>query len=223
PYTCSSTPRPCTRCILSATRTAPSPRRRTCWALTTWGCAAVPRRSTSARSPRPSAAPRRPAGSPRTWRTTSCTAATSASPSTWSSSAGAPDGPGHPAPAAVAAARCRRPPPGPRSGRGVASTRRSSTRRRRSSSRRRRSAAASRELPFVGPGERLWVLDVPYGTQVEGASWHPAVSMHLHVGRTLPAHLAPYAPGPHTLGRFLENHLNPGEPAPNPEPAEDLE
>src|SRR5699024_5493899 len=54
-------------------------------------------------------------------------------------------------------------------------------------------------------------------------SWHSAVSMHLHVGRTLPAHLAPYAPGPHTLGRFLENHLNPGEPAPNPEPAEDLE
>ena len=105
----------------------------------------------------------------------------------------------------------------------MARTRRSSTRRRRSSSRRTRYASASRELPFVGPGERLWVLDVPYGTQVEGASWHPAVSMHLHVGRTLPEHLAPYAPGPHTLGRFLENHLNPGAPAPNPEPAEDLE
>jgi hypothetical protein len=67
------------------------------------------------------------------------------------------------------------------------------------------------------------VLDVPYGTQVEGASWHPAVKMHLHVGRALPAHLAPYAPGPHTLGRFLENALNPESPAPAPEPAEDLE
>src|SRR5699024_3433 len=103
---------------------------------------------------------------------------------------------------------------------------------RRSSSRRRRSAAASRELPFVGPGERLWVLDVPYGTQVEGASWHPAVSMHLHVGRAVPAHRAPYARVPHTLRRFLTYHLYPrepyqhphtGEPAPNPEPAEDLE
>src|SRR5699024_1521759 len=131
--------------------------------------------------------------------------------------------PGHPAPAEVTAVSWRRSPCGPRYGRGVARPRRSSARGRGSSSRRRRSAPASRELPFVGPGERLWVLDVPYGTQVEGASWHPAVSMHLHVGRTLPAHLAPYAPGPHTLGRFLENHLNPGEPAPNPEPAEDLE
>lgn len=80
-----------------------------------------------------------------------------------------------------------------------------------------------RPLPFVGPGERLWVLDVPYGTQVDGASWHPAVKMHLFVGRTLPGHLAPYAPGPHTLGRFLENTLNPDSPTPNPEPADDLE
>jgi len=67
------------------------------------------------------------------------------------------------------------------------------------------------------------VLDVPYGTQVEGATWHPAVKMHLHVGRTLPAHLAPYAPGPHTLGRFLENQLNPDSPTPIPEPEEDFE
>lgn len=78
-------------------------------------------------------------------------------------------------------------------------------------------------MPFAGPGERLWVLDVPYGTQVEGATWHPAVRMHLHVGRALPAHLAPYAPGPHTLGRFLENQLNPDSPAPIPEPEEDVE
>ncbi len=67
------------------------------------------------------------------------------------------------------------------------------------------------------------MLDVPYGTQVEGATWHPAVKMHLFPGRTLPDHLVPFAPGPHTLGRFLENSLNPGAPAPNPEPAEDLE
>src|SRR5699024_9712936 len=111
----------------------------------------------------------------------------------------------------------------PRYPRRMATRRRSSTRRRGGSTRRRSSRSAPRELPFVGPGERLWVLDVPYGTQVEGASWHPAVRMHLHVGRTLPTQLAPYAPGPHTLGRFLENQLNPGDPAPTPEPAEDLE
>ena len=102
-------------------------------------------------------------------------------------------------------------------------SRRSPTRRRRRSPRRKGGAQSQRPLPFVGPGERLWVLDVPYGTQVEGASWHPAVKMHLFVGRSLPAHLAPYAPGPHTLGRFLENTLNPESPAPNPAPAEDLE
>ncbi|PWH07407.1 helicase [Brachybacterium endophyticum] len=112
----------------------------------------------------------------------------------------------------------------------MATSRRSSTRRRggasrRSSSSHRRKSSRSTppDLPFVGPGERLWILDVPYGTQVEGASWHPAVRMHLHVGRTLPEHLKPYAPGPHTLGRFLENTINPEDPTPNPEPAEDLE
>ncbi|MGO2719396.1 helicase [Brachybacterium tyrofermentans] len=103
------------------------------------------------------------------------------------------------------------------------SPRRSSTRRRSGSTRRKGSRQSQRPLPVAGPGERLWVLDVPYGTQVEGAAWHPSVKMHLYVGRSLPAHLAPYAPGPHTLGRFLENTLNPDDPTPPPEPAEDLE
>lgn len=67
------------------------------------------------------------------------------------------------------------------------------------------------------------MLDVPYGTQVDGASWHPAVRMHLHVGRSLPAHLEPYAPGPHTLGRFLESLINAEEPVDAPEGAEELE
>ncbi|GAA4671922.1 helicase [Nocardioides nanhaiensis] len=58
------------------------------------------------------------------------------------------------------------------------------------------------------------MLDVPYGTQVDGADWHPAVRTHLHVGRALPAHLAPYAPGPHTLGRFVERTLNPDDQTP---------
>ena len=67
------------------------------------------------------------------------------------------------------------------------------------------------------------MLDVPYGTQVDGATWHPAVKMHLYVGRALPAHLAPYSPGPYTLGRFIENTLNPDDPTPSPEPTDELE
>ncbi|GAA0974326.1 helicase [Nocardioides aquaticus] len=78
-------------------------------------------------------------------------------------------------------------------------------------------------MPTAGPGERLWVLDVPYGTQVDGAAWHPAVRSHLYVGRDLPAHLAPYAPGPYTLGRFVENTLNPESPTPSPAPTDALE
>jgi hypothetical protein len=63
----------------------------------------------------------------------------------------------------------------------------------------------------------VWVLDVPYGTQVDGADWHPAVGTHVFVGAALPAHLALYAPGPHTLGRFVERSLNPHETVPGHE------
>ncbi|RZL64021.1 MAG: helicase, partial [Rhodococcus sp. (in: high G+C Gram-positive bacteria)] len=80
----------------------------------------------------------------------------------------------------------------------MASPRRSGARRRTASPRRGGTRQQSRPLPAAGPGERVWVLDVPYGTQVDGATWHPAVKTHLHVGRVLPEHLAPYAPGPHT-------------------------
>ena len=45
----------------------------------------------------------------------------------------------------------------------------------------------------------------------------------VRVGRALPAHLAPYSPGPYTLGRFVENTLNPDDPKPNPEQTGELE
>lgn len=67
------------------------------------------------------------------------------------------------------------------------------------------------------------MLDVPYGTQVDGAAWHSAVKTHLFVGRALPVHLEPYAPTAHTLGRFIENSLNPDDPKPGPEPTGALE
>ncbi|MBD8605861.1 helicase [Aeromicrobium sp. CFBP 8757] len=104
----------------------------------------------------------------------------------------------------------------------MSSARRSGSRRRSAS--RARSAKPLPPLPVPsGPGERVWVLDVPYGTQVDGATWHPAVRTHLFVGRSLPPHLAPYSPGAHTLGRFVENTLNPDDPAPSPEATGALE
>jgi hypothetical protein len=81
----------------------------------------------------------------------------------------------------------------------------------------------SHSLPTAKLGERVWVLDVPYGTQVDGATWHSAVKTHLFVGRTLPPHLAPYAPGAHTLGRFIENSLNPDHPPSSTQPTGTLE
>jgi hypothetical protein len=36
------------------------------------------------------------------------------------------------------------------------------------------------------------------------------------VGRALPTQLAPFSPGPYTLGRFLKSTLNPDDPTPDP-------
>ncbi|WP_234991842.1 hypothetical protein [Brachybacterium nesterenkovii] len=64
-----------------------------------------------------------------------------------------------------------------------------------------------------------WALREPG----RGGVLAPGGEEHLFAGRALPEHLAPYAPGPHTLGQFLENQLNPDDPAPIPAPAENLE
>jgi len=86
-----------------------------------------------------------------------------------------------------------------------------------------RARKVEKPLPTAGPGERVWVLDVPYGTQVAGAAWHPAVKAHVFVGRRLTAAMEAYWPGPYTLGRFLENQLNPDSPTPSPHATEQLE
>lgn len=72
---------------------------------------------------------------------------------------------------------------------------------------RRRSAP---ELPTAGPGERVWVLDVPYGTRVSGTVWNPTVKAHVHVARHLPDHLTPYQSRPYTYHRFIEDRINGG-------------
>jgi hypothetical protein len=77
--------------------------------------------------------------------------------------------------------------------------------------------------PQAGPGERVWVLDIPYGTQVPGATWHRGVKAHLHVGPRLTEEMERYAPRPYTLGRFLENRLNPTSPVPGPPASGELE
>jgi hypothetical protein len=80
-----------------------------------------------------------------------------------------------------------------------------------SSTRKRPAAKPSKapvELPTPGPGERVWVLAVPFRAPAPGAVWHPGLQAHVWVGAELPPELAPYDPPPYTLERFLEDELN---------------
>ena len=64
------------------------------------------------------------------------------------------------------------------------------------------------ELPTAGPGERVWVLAVPFRAPAPGAVWHAGLQAHVWVGAELPSDLAPYDPPPYTFERFLEDELN---------------
>jgi hypothetical protein len=81
----------------------------------------------------------------------------------------------------------------------------------------KRAAKPAAELPQAGPGERVWVLAVPFRAPAPGAQWHKELQAHVWVGRELPPELAPYDPGPYTFERFLEDELN-ATPRPLPAP-----
>ncbi|MGY1823599.1 helicase [Geodermatophilus sp. SYSU D00079] len=80
----------------------------------------------------------------------------------------------------------------------------------------RRAAKPAPERPVAGPGERVWVLAVPFRAPAPGAQWRPDLQAHVWTGRELPPELAPYDPAPYTFERFLEDELN---PTPRPLPA----
>jgi hypothetical protein len=94
-------------------------------------------------------------------------------------------------------------------------TRTTTTATRRRPAARPKAAKPAPELPVAGPGERVWVLAVPFRAPAPGASWHPGLQAHVWVGRELPAELAPFDPPPYTFERFLEDELN---AAPRPLP-----
>jgi hypothetical protein len=64
------------------------------------------------------------------------------------------------------------------------------------------------DLPAAGPGERVWVLAVPFRAPAPGAVWRADLQAHVWVGAELPPELAPYDPPPYTFERFLEDELN---------------
>jgi hypothetical protein len=77
-----------------------------------------------------------------------------------------------------------------------------------------RRSATPPAAPVAGAGERVFVLDVPYGTRFPDAAWHPGVKAAVWVGEVLPPHLAPYASVAYTYERFVEDALNGGTPGP---------
>lgn len=78
-----------------------------------------------------------------------------------------------------------------------------------------RKAAAPVTRPAAGPGERVWVLAVPFRAPAPGAVWDADLQAHVWVGAQPPPELAGYVPGPYTFERFLEDELN-AEPRPLP-------
>jgi hypothetical protein len=72
----------------------------------------------------------------------------------------------------------------------------------------RRPATPAPERPAAGPGERVWVLAVPFRSPAPGAQWRPDLQAHVWIGRDLPPELAAYDPPPYTFERFLEDELN---------------
>ena len=55
---------------------------------------------------------------------------------------------------------------------------------------------------MAGPGERVWVLAVPFRAPAPGAQWHKDLQAHVYVGRALPPELAPYDSSPYNQLSF---------------------
>lgn len=82
------------------------------------------------------------------------------------------------------------------------------TARRRPAKKSARKAAPVAALPAPAPGERVWMLDVPHRVSAPGASWNKKLRCHVHVGRELPASLAPFAAKPYSYQQWIEDDFN---------------
>lgn len=90
-------------------------------------------------------------------------------------------------------------------------------RRRRASSTRKRTTSARTAkpapiAPVVGPGERLFVLSVPFEERgiagANGARWDAYTRQTIYVGPALPYGLTPYAAPDYSWERWVEDDLN---------------
>lgn len=76
---------------------------------------------------------------------------------------------------------------------------------------------APRPAPVQAPrGQRLWLLDVPYGVRPTGAVYDRARKAWVHSGAELPESLRQFASTPYTRLRWLEDDTN-GAVSPGPQ------
>lgn len=88
---------------------------------------------------------------------------------------------------------------------------------RRARPRRRAKAPATPQDQFTPePGERLWVLDVPYGQPAPGARWNKSLGVTMYCGRSLPVELSGYRSRQYTFERFVEDTINSDRQPPEP-------
>jgi hypothetical protein len=59
-----------------------------------------------------------------------------------------------------------------------------------------------------GPGERIFVLDIPFGVYPPNATWRPDLGAKVYIGKELPENLAPYRAESYSYWRWIEDDLN---------------
>ncbi|MDZ4234257.1 MAG: DEAD/DEAH box helicase, partial [Dietzia sp.] len=95
---------------------------------------------------------------------------------------------------------------------------RSTTKKRKPSAKRTKSAkkpSAAQTVPTIPPGQRVWLLELPWGGlgggTPAGVTYYKALTAHAYVGTVLPSPLEPYASKPYSYLRWLEDELNGSE------------
>lgn len=83
---------------------------------------------------------------------------------------------------------------------------------RRSAPAKKKSTSTKPALPTIPPGQRVWLLELPWGGldggKPAGVTYYKALTAHAYVGVSLPERLAPYASKPYSYLRWMEDELN---------------
>ena len=83
---------------------------------------------------------------------------------------------------------------------------------RRRSTGRRKSTTARPPMPIIPAGQRIWLLELPWGGldggKPSGVTYYKALKSHAYVGDHLPENLAAYACKPYSYLRWVEDELN---------------